>query len=361
MPTTHHPYQSDESKWEALKRRDRAADPFFVYGVLSTRIWGRPSNKTKLPKRNNVVFFDSVDEAEKAGFRANLRATSDATKSAERMQKMITSICTIIRSSEKAPSLTQLSEQFGLSEAHIQRVFKIHTGVTPKQYALAHRAEKIRKNLVASTRTVTDSIYESGYASSSGFYQKSTDFLGMSPSSYKNGGKNTQIMFAVGECSLGSILVASSAKGICAILFGDDPDRLVIDLQDQFPKAHLLGGDASFEKTVAQVVGFVEQPNIGIDLPLDMRGTAFQRLVWNALRELRPGETISYSELAARIGMPKAARAVANACGSNPLAVAIPCHRVIRKNGDASGYRWGAERKAELLLREGHSLRKTTP
>jgi AraC family transcriptional regulator of adaptative response/methylated-DNA-[protein]-cysteine methyltransferase len=303
-----------------------------------------------------VVFFDSVEDAEKAGFRPNLRATSDATKSAKRTQQMITSICTAIKSSEKAPSLAQLGRQFGLSEAHIQRIFKSHTGVTPKQYALEHQIEKIRKNLISNKTTVTNSIYDSGYASSSGFYQKSTEFLGMSPSSYKDGGKNMQIMFAVGECSLGSILVARSSKGICAILFGDDPDRLVVDIQKQFPKAKFVGGNATFERTVAEVVGLVEQPNKASHLPLDLRGTAFQRLVWNALRQLRPGETISYSELAARIGMPKAARAVANACGSNSLAVAIPCHRVIRKDGDASGYRWGAERKTELLRREGMTI-----
>ncbi len=249
------------------------------------------------------------------------------------------------------PSLTELAAAAGLSPFHFHRVFKAITGLTPKAYAMARRATRVREQL-ARSNSVTEAIYEAGFNANSRFYEKSDAMLGMTPTEYRAGGANAEIHFAVGECSLGSILVAKSAKGVCAIMLGDDPDTLARDLQDRFPRAKLIGGDAEFEALVAKVVGFIEAPGIGLDLPLDVRGTAFQQRVWRALREIPAGSTASYMEIAKRIGEPKAVRAVAAACAANTLAVAIPCHRVVRTDGALSGYHWGVERKRALLSRE---------
>ncbi|MCA1575284.1 MAG: methylated-DNA--[protein]-cysteine S-methyltransferase, partial [Acidobacteria bacterium] len=205
--------------------------------------------------------------------------------------------------------------------------------------------------------TVTEAIYGAGYNSNGRFYEKSNQVLGMTPTNYRAGDAKTEICFAVGECSLGSILVAQSERGVCAILLGDDPDKLARDLQDQFPRANLIGGDTEFEQLVAKVVDFVEAPRLGLDLPLEVRGTAFQQRVWQALGEIPAGETVSYADIANRIGAPKSVRAVAQACAANALAVAIPCHRVVRNDGRLSGYRWGVERKRALLEKEAHRER----
>jgi len=202
---------------------------------------------------------------------------------------------------------------------------------------------------------VTEAIFDAGYNASSRFYETANEVLGMTPSRYRAGGADSEIRFAIGACSLGAILVAQSARGVCAILLGDDPDALARELQDRFPRARLIGGDRDYERLVAQVVGFVEAPALGLDLPLDVRGTAFQQRVWQALREIPVGSTASYSEIARRIGAPKASRAVAQACAGNMLAVAIPCHRVVRNDGDLSGYRWGVPRKRALLEREAQA------
>jgi AraC family transcriptional regulator of adaptative response/methylated-DNA-[protein]-cysteine methyltransferase len=238
-----------------------------------------------------------------------------------------------------------------LSVYHLHRVFKAATGLTPKEYAAAHRARRIRAELARSD-TVTEAIYGAGYNSNGNFYAQSNHVLGMTPSSYRAGGAHTDMRFAIGQCSLGAILVAASERGVCAILIGDDPDALARELQDRFPHAHLIGGDAGFEQLVAKVIGFVEAPGLGLDLPLDVRGTAFQQRVWQALREIPTGTTVSYADLARRIGAPKSVRAVAQACSANALAVAIPCHRVVRNDGALAGYRWGVERKRALSERE---------
>lgn len=242
----------------------------------------------------------------------------------------------------------------------MHRIFKAETGVTPKAYAAAHRGQKVRAHL-ASSASVTEAIYAAGYNSNGRFYEGANQLLGMTPKNFRAGGSNTQIRFAVGECSLGAILVAASERGVCAILLGDDPQALLLDLQDRFLNAELMGGDADFELQVAQVVGFVEMPQYGLDLPLDVRGTAFQQRVWQALLDIPAGSTASYSEIAQRIGAPKSARAVAGACAANALAVAIPCHRVVRNDGGLSGYRWGIERKRTLLEREAGLLEQNTP
>ncbi len=276
-------------------------------------------------------------------------------RAVSRHAERVARACRLIEDADTPPRLEALAAQAGMSPFHFHRVFKAETGLTPKAYADAHRAHRLRAELGRPGTTVTDAVYESGFGSHSPFYQASGELLGMPPRDYRDGGRNASIRFAVGQCSLGAILVAQSERGVCAIQLGDDPEALVRDLQDRFPRARLIGGDGDFERLVAQVVGFVEAPQLGLDLPLDVRGTAFQQRVWQALREIPPGRTVSYADIARRIGAPKAVRAVAQACGANPVAVAIPCHRVIRRDGDLSGYRWGVERKRELLRREAET------
>lgn len=266
----------------------------------------------------------------------------------------VAELCRLLEASEQAPNLETLAHQAGLSPSHLHRTFKAMTGLTPKAYAAAHRAARVRREL-AQSPSVTDAIYGAGYRSTGRFYEEADRMLGMTPKRYQAGGTGERIRFAIGECSLGSILVAQSARGLCAVLLGDDPEALARDLQDRFPKAELLGGDPDFERIVAMVVGFIEAPSLGLDLPLDIRGTAFQCRVWNALRSVPAGSTVSYTELARRIGAPKAVRAVAKACAANALAVAIPCHRVVRQDASLAGYRWGVERKRELLTRESQT------
>lgn len=341
----------DDERWAAVEARDPSADEKFVYGVRTTGIYCRPSSSARLPKRENVEFFDSAEAAEAAGYRSSRRVSSDRSAAAAQRAALVAEACRLIDVSEVQPNLEALALQAGMSMFHFHRIFKAETGLTPKAYASASRARRLREEL-AGAETITNAIYEAGFNSNSRFYEASAGMLGMCARDYRGGGKNAVIRFAVGQCSLGAILVAQSQRGICAILLGDDPDLLVRDLQDLFRKASLVGGDADFERLVANVVGFIEAPAIGLNLPLDVRGTAFQERVWQALREIPPGATASYAEIAARIGSPKAVRAVAQACGANHIAVAIPCHRVIRRDGDISGYRWGVERKRELLKRE---------
>lgn len=352
-------YCSDETRWAAVQARDPAADEQFVYAVKTTGVYCRPSSSSRLPKRENVIFFDTAHEAENAGYRPSLRASADRTASVHQHETLIAQACRQIESAEIPPRLGELARQAKISPFHFHRLFKAHTGLTPKAYADAHRARKLRHELNEAS-TITEAIYEAGFNSNSRFYDASEHMLGMHPRDYRAGGRNVQIYFAVGQCSLGAILVAQSQRGICAILLGDDAEKLVHDLQDQFPKAHLVGGDAGFERTVAHVVGFIEAPALGLNLPLDVQGTAFQERVWRALREIPPGTTLSYAQIAARIGSPKAVRAVAQACAANHIAVAIPCHRVIKSDGALSGYRWGVERKRVLLQREKpHDSSKT--
>ena len=265
---------------------------------------------------------------------------------------LVAEACRRIEAAESPPSLEALAKQAGLSPFHFHRVFKAVTGLTPKAYAQAHRANAVRSGLADPRTRVTDAMFDAGYNASSRFYEQAEAMLGMKPAQYRAGGADARIEFAVGQCSLGAILVARSQRGVCAISLGDDPEALLRELQDRFPRAELIGGDAGFERLVAQVVGLVEHPNIGVELPLDVRGTAFQQRVWQALRQVPAGQTASYAQIAQCIGSPKAVRAVAQACASNTLAVAIPCHRVVRSDGALSGYRWGVERKRALLDRE---------
>ena len=344
-------WTSDPERWEAVERRDAAADGDFVYSVRTTGVYCRPSCPARRPRRENVRFHRGSAEAEQAGFRPCKRCRPNGASLAERQAFAVAEACRRIEVSHELPGLDVLAAAAGMSRFHFHRVFKTVTGLTPKAYAAARRAERARDEL-ARQATVTDALYGAGFGSSGRFYAASARMLGMTPSAYRAGGAGTTIRFAVGECSLGAILVAATDKGICAILLGRDPDALARELQDRFPKAALIGGEAGFEGWVARVVGLVEAPGIGLDLPLDLRGTAFQQRVWRALTEIPPGSTASYAAIAKKIGAPKAARAVAQACAANPVAVAIPCHRVVREDGSLSGYRWGVERKRALLERE---------
>jgi AraC family transcriptional regulator of adaptative response/methylated-DNA-[protein]-cysteine methyltransferase len=342
---------ASDPRWHAIVARDGQADGAFVYSVRTTGVYCRPSCAARSPRPENVAFHASAADARRAGFRACLRCRPDDEASATRQAEMVAALCRYIETADDEPSLDQLAQRAGLSSSHLHRTFKAVTGLTPKAFAQAHRARRMRAAL-ASADTVTDAIYGAGYNSGGRFYAQADRVLGMTPTTYRAGGAETEIRFAVGECSLGAILVAASTRGVCAILIGDDPDALARELQDRFPTAALVGGDAAFERLVAQVVGLVEAPARGLDLPLDVRGTAFQQRVWQALRDIPVGQTSSYADIADRIGAPNSVRAVAQACAANALAVAIPCHRVVRRDGGLSGYRWGVERKRALLQRE---------
>lgn len=265
--------------------------------------------------------------------------------------QLVARACRRIEAAGAPPPLAELARAAGLSPAHFQRLFKAHTGVTPRAYASGLRGRRLRAAL-AGPASITDAIYDAGFNTPSRFYENAHALLGMTASTWRAGGAGETIHFALGPCTLGTILVAESARGICSIALGDAPEALLAGLQDQFPRARLLGGDAAFDQRVAQIVGFVEQPALGLELPLDVRGSVFQQRVWQALRAVPAGQTISYAELARRIGQPRAARAVARACAANPLAVAIPCHRVVRQDGAPGGYRWGLARKQALLARK---------
>ncbi len=344
----------NDPRWAAIVARDRGADGKFYYSVRTTGVYCRPSCPSRRAKPENIGFHATCADAERAGFRPCKRCKPDQLSLVERHARKVAEICRVIEGAEEIPSLSALASQAGLSTFHLHRVFKAFTGLTPKAYAAALRAKRLRSELGRSN-TVTEAVFDAGFNSTGRFYETSDYVIGMTPTSYRAGGANTEIRFAIGECSLGAILVAKSERGICAILLGDDPDALVRDLQDKFPRANLIGGDEGFEQLVAQVVGFIEAPGLGLDLPLDVRGTAFQQRVWQALREIPAGSTVSYAELAKWIGAPRSVRAVAQACAANALAVAIPCHRVVRNDGALSGYRWGVERKRALLEREAQS------
>ena len=340
-----------DPRWAALAARSVAADGTFFYSVRTTGVYCRPSCGARLPRPENVRFHATREEAERAGFRPCKRCRPDRASLAEQHAATVTEICRLIETSSRVPALDALAARAGMSPFHFHRVFKAVTGLTPRAYAAAHRGERVRREL-GKAPTVTAAIYDSGYSSNGRFYGESEQMLGMTPTEYRAGGARAEIRFAVGECSLGSILVARSERGVCAIFLGDDPDALTRELQDRFPRATLIGADPAFEDVVAKVVGLIEAPGTGVDLPLDVRGTAFQQRVWRALREIPAGSTASYREIASRIGAPRAVRAVAHACAVNPVAVAIPCHRVVRSDGGLAGYRWGVERKRELLERE---------
>ena len=344
-------FTTEGERFDAVARRDAAADGAFYYSVRTTGVYCRPSCASRPARRENVAFHLTCEDAERAGFRPCKRCRPNEAGIAEQHAAAVAKACRLIESAEDAPDLDALAAAAGMSRFHFHRVFRRVTGVTPKAYAEARRSQRVREELSRS-RTVTEAIYGAGFNSSGRFYEKSAGILGMTPTDFRAGGARAEIRFATGDCSLGTVLVAATVKGVCAILLGDDSAVLERELQKRFPRASLIGGDRDFKHTVAQVVRFVEAPRMGLDLPLDVRGTAFQQRVWQALRAIPAGSVASYREIAERIGAPKAVRAVAQACATNSLAVAIPCHRVVRHDGGLSGYRWGVDRKRALLERE---------
>lgn len=356
-PNAHGPvpeplFRTGEQRWAAVLARDRTADGHFVYAARTTGVYSHPSSSARLPKRTNVEFFDTALAAEAAGYRASRRTASDQTTSAERRANLVTRTCRLIEASDRPPTLARLGAWAGMSPFHFQRIFKAEVGVSPKAYALASRARKLRLQLRNTGASTTSAIFEAGFNSSGHFYATADRRLGMTAGAFRNGGSGTSIHFATGVCSLGPLLVAQSHLGICAILLGNDPDTLLENLKVQFPKAILMRGDQAYESLVQQVIEFVDAPAIGLNLPLDIRGTAFQERVWKVFLEIPAGTTVTYAEIARRIGRPGAARAVAQAGAANPLALVIPCHRVVRGDGDISGCRWGADRTRKMLQRE---------
>jgi AraC family transcriptional regulator of adaptative response/methylated-DNA-[protein]-cysteine methyltransferase len=345
---------SEDSLYAAVAARDKSFDGAFVYSVATTGIYCRPSCPSRHARRENMAFHPSAAAAKAAGFRPCKRCKPDATSPDAEHAQRVAKACRIIEEAEDPPTLDALAAAVGLSPYHFHRLFKGITGVTPKAYAIARRQKRVRDNLKRSAN-VTEAIHEAGFNSSGRFYAHADEMLGMTPTNFRAGGKDMHLRFAIGQCSLGAILVAATGKGIAAILLGDDPETLLHDLETRFPNAELIGGDRKFEKVLAKAIALIEAPGARFDLPLDVRGTAFQHRVWQALREIPAGKTVSYTELAKRIGMPKAVRAVAAACAANRLAVAIPCHRVVRSDQGLSGYRWGVERKRALLAREAQS------
>lgn len=342
---------SEEARWAAVLARDPRFDGRFYYSVATTGIYCRPSCPARRPRRDHVGFHGSAAAAEAAGFRPCKRCKPDKAAPFDDRVARIARACRMIEAAEEPPSLAALADAAGLSPHHFHRQFKASLGVTPKAYAQGQRNAKARDALFRGA-SVTQALYEAGFNSSSRFYASAPDVLGMSASAFRAGGANETIRYAVSPCALGYVLVAASGKGVCAILLGDTAQSLVSELQGQFPRAQVSEGDADFAATMAAVVSLVDAPGAAPALPLDIRGTAFQQRVWQTLRRIPAGTTATYSEIAAAIGAPQSARAVAGACAANRLAVAIPCHRVVSGDGSLSGYRWGSARKAALLAKE---------
>jgi AraC family transcriptional regulator of adaptative response/methylated-DNA-[protein]-cysteine methyltransferase len=344
-------FASDRARWQAVSLRDARADGRFVYAVATTGIYCRPSCPSRRPLPRNVAYFAAAPQAEAAGYRPCRRCRPDGAAPAGRRGARIARLCRLIDAAESMPPLSELARAAHLSRYHLSREFKAVTGITPREYFRRQRQQRLTQTLQGAPR-ITDALHAAGYGSSGRFYAESTTVLGMSPRQFRAGAAGLEIRYATSPCSLGIVLAAATDRGLCAILLGDDPQVLLRDLIARFAKATLTAAPAGFARQLASVVRLIEQPRQAFDLPLDIRGTAFQQRVWAALRQIPPGDTASYAQIAGRIRAPRAVRAVAQACAANPLAVVVPCHRVLRSDGALSGYRWGVERKRELLRRE---------
>lgn len=340
-----------DPRWTLLARRDAEAEGAFVYAVLTTGVYCRPTCPSRRARPENVRFFETPAAARAAGFRPCLRCDPDGPSRAEANAARVADLCRFIEAAERAPSLAELAARAGWSPYHLHRTFKAVTGLTPRAYAAARRAERLRAALDGG-ESVAGAVYAAGYGSPSRMYEGGE--LGMTPNRFRNGGAAEDIVYAFGRSDLGPVLAAATPRGICAILLGDDEAAMRAELARRFPKAALSPAPPEFADTVARVVAMIETPKLGLDLPLDIRGTAFQRRVWAALRNIPAGETVTYSDIAERLGLPpRAVRAVAGACAANPVAVAVPCHRVKRRDGTLAGYYWGLWRKRALIEREG--------
>jgi AraC family transcriptional regulator, regulatory protein of adaptative response / methylated-DNA-[protein]-cysteine methyltransferase len=348
-------FDTDETRWNAVSENNSNADGHFYYAVITTGIYCRPCCKSKLPNRSNVEYFTTCDDAEAAGYRACKRCRPTETSKAAEIEQKIIHACRIIEGSETSIKLDDLAMQVNLSSYHFHRLFKKIVGVTPKQYASRHQSRRFQKNLKTSP-SITDAIYSAGYGSSGSVYDKKQDHLAMKPKDYRKGATDITITYGIAQCFLGWIIVAATDRGICAIEFGDDSAPLPQLVQDRFPNAQLSKADIGFEMLIKEVVDFIKTQEDSFQIPLDIQGTAFQQQVWEVLRQIKPGETVSYTDVAERIGNPNAVRAVATACASNKLAVVIPCHRVVSKTGKVGGYRWATERKKKLLQLEKETI-----
>jgi AraC family transcriptional regulator, regulatory protein of adaptative response / methylated-DNA-[protein]-cysteine methyltransferase len=349
-------YTTDRQRWRALLKRDRAAEGEFVYSVATTGIYCRPGCPSRLPNRDNVQFFDRCSDAERAGFRACRRCDPVGPTQKQRQVEAVARACKVVAASEELPSLSALASAARVSRYHFHRVFKNVIGLTPRQYAAGLRGHRVRSEL-RKRASVTDAIYRAGYGANSRFYENSPDILGMTPREYKSGGSGISIHYAIAPCALGLLLVAATKRGICAVALGETPAALERELRGRFPGASIQQGGRLLNGKVRAVVRRANNPATSAELPLDVRCTAFQERVYQALKEIPVGGTATYKEIAARIGAPAAVRAVAGACAANPIALLIPCHRVVRTNGEISGYRWGIKRK-RLLLKQEQALKR---
>ncbi|MCB2054659.1 MAG: bifunctional DNA-binding transcriptional regulator/O6-methylguanine-DNA methyltransferase Ada [Geminicoccaceae bacterium] len=343
------------ARWNAVLARDAACDGEFVYAVVTTLVYCRPSCPSRRPAPGNVRFFDLDAEAEAAGFRPCRRCRPREMSSGQRRSEAVEAACRMIEEDEEPPALERLAAAAGMSPHHFHRLFKAQLGVTPKAYAMACREARLRERL-ADAPSVTEAVHEAGYATTGRFYSRAREVLGMPPSAWRAGGVDQTIHHACVPTWLGLCLVARTARGLCAVRFGEDEALLVADLARSFPRARLSAVPAEAAAWVARTIAAIERPESAFELPLDIQGTAFQKQVWDALRAVPAGRTASYAEIATAIGRPGATRAVASACGANPVAVLVPCHRIVRSDarssGDPGGYRWGPERKKKLLERE---------
>jgi len=346
--------------WAAVEERDRLFEGLFVYAVRSTGIYCKPTCPSRRPRRDQVTFYTTCAEAEAAGYRAckrchpqaTLGAPAGASLSPLSQTDVIEKAMQVIDANVDEPlPLEALSQELHISPSHLHRLFKSATGLTPRQYAAGQRLEKFKAQ-VRGGQAVTEALYEAGYSSSSRLYEGASARLGMTPASYRRGGQGMDIRYTIVDTYLGRMLVAATAQGICSVCFGEEDARLETILGDEYPAASLSRDDASFKTWVDALLRHLEGAQPRLALPLDLQATAFQLRVWEELRKIPYGETRSYAEVARAMGEPKAVRAVANACASNPAAIVTPCHRVVRSDGQPGGYRWGAPRKQALLARE---------
>ena len=341
----------DKKRYEAIRRRERADEDIFFYAVVTTGIYCRPGCSARTPNRENVVFFETVLQAEQQGYRPCRKCRPELNRGSEGREKLIVAACRRLEQDEAEPSLRTLAEEAGMSPSYFHRLFKKMVGITPRQYYVKHRSDRLRRKL-ADGNDVGASIFSAGFASLSGAYNRNDDRLAMTPKRIRQGGMGVRILYGTSSCYLGIVLVAATGRGICAVELGDSEEQVYSFLGDQFPKAEFEQGGKEFQGLITAVVGHIDNPSQRFDLPLDIQGTAFQQQVWETLRTIEPGNISSYSEIAEQIGKPAAARAVAGACAANKIAVLIPCHRVLTKNKKISGYRWGRERKRLMLEKE---------
>lgn len=342
--------KTDEERWQAVLNRDPAADGLFVFAVQTTGIFCRPSCRARHALRQNVRFFADVEAAQYAGFRPCKRCRPDSLAPEQQKIDKVARACRLLEQ-DNPVTLETLAQAVAVSPYHFHRMFKSVTGMTPKAWQQAWRARRLRESL-ATGKAITQAVLDAGFPSGSSYYRHADDILGMTAQTYRRGGQSSDIHYSTGECSLGRCLVAISERGICAVLLGDNDAQLLAELQKTLPAARYFTAGTDFSQQMATVIASLEQPGSTLSLPLDIRGTAFQQLVWQALRAIPAGETRSYQQVADSIGKPKAVRAVASACAANRLAIVVPCHRVVRGDGALSGYRWGVTRKAALLQRE---------